>query len=83
MSEIYRPLAEQAALDQAGAFLREEADREKVAILVNEDQRFCAGVSFAFGAMLRHAHEQGLYLPLPLCDLADAWQDLMQRRHGA
>ena len=83
MTDSYRPAAESAALDQAGAFIREESDREKVAILVAEDKVFCAGVSFALGMMVRLSNRDELDLPLPLFDLADAWQDLVGRRYGA
>ena len=92
----YRPPAESAALDQAKAFLREEAAREEVAVLVAEDQVFCEGAMFAFGAMLARITEVDSVDPLSPCvgeqnvqvlsivhELCDAFRDLMERRHGA
>ena len=93
----YRPPAESAALDQARAFIREEASREKVAILIAErDQKFCAGAMFAFGAVLARIMEVDKVDPLSSAvgeqnvqvlsvvhELVDGWKHLMERRHGA
>lgn len=76
------PPAEQAAIDQALAFIREQADEQEVSLLL-DDKVFASGVSFGLAMFLRLAERERAYLPLPLIDLGDAWQDRVRRRLGA
>ena len=66
-----------AAIDQADAFVREQARRQGVDLYCDEDRQFAAGVSFGIGLVLRWAHRD---LPAAAFELGEAWQARVKRR---